>query len=110
MRRSHRRNYYERLPSNSSHSDKLIAIENDDLTEQLEDKVNILKSLSIDIDAEVKYQHCLLRNMHYGFETTRRFLSNMLGRVTRISSNSGGHNILYLILFSMAVFLYYIYF
>ncbi|KAL4148110.1 hypothetical protein QTP88_002410 [Uroleucon formosanum] len=104
MRRSHGGNYYDPLPSNSSYGGEFIETENDDLTEQLKDKVNTLKSLSIDIGAEVKYQDRLLRDMDHDFETTGGFLSNTLGRVTRLSRNSGGYNMLYLILFSLAVF------
>lgn len=104
MRRAHGGNYYDPLPSSSSYGGEYIETENDDLTEQLKDKVNTLKSLSIDIGAEVKYQDRLLRDMDHDFETTGGFLSNTIGRVTRLSRNSGGYNMLYLILFSLAVF------
>ncbi|KAL5238055.1 hypothetical protein ACI65C_005465 [Semiaphis heraclei] len=49
MRRSHIKDYYEPPPSCSS---EFIEIENEDSTEHLKDKVNTLKSLSIDIGAE----------------------------------------------------------
>lgn len=106
MRRAHGGNYYDPLPSTSSYGGggEFIENENDDLTEQLKDKVNTLKSLSIDIGAEVKYQDRILRDMDHDFETTGGFLSNTLGRVTRLSRNSGGYNMLYLILFCFAVF------
>lgn len=104
MRRAHGGNYYDPLPSTSSYGGEFIENENDNLTEQLKDKVNTLKSLSIDIGAEVKYQDRLLRDMDHDFETTGGFLSNTLGRVTRLSRNSGGYNMFYLILFSIAVF------
>lgn len=105
MRRATGGHYYEPLPSSSSYGGgEFIEKENDDLTEQLKDKVNTLKSLSIDIGAEVKYQDRLLRDMDHDFETTGGFLSNTLGRVTRLGRNSGGYNMLYLILFSMFVF------
>jgi len=101
MRRSHIRDYYESPPTFNS---ELTEIENEDLAENLKDKVNTLKSLSIDIGAELKYQDRLLIDMDNDFEATGGFLRNILGRVTRLSSNSGGYNILYLILFSLAVF------
>lgn len=104
MRRAHGGNYYDPLPSSSSYGGEFIETENDDLTEQLKDKVNTLKSLSIDIGAEVKYQDKLLKDMDHDFERTGGFLNNTLGRVTRLSRNSGGYNMLYLILFSIAVF------
>ncbi|XP_050436442.1 BET1 homolog [Adelges cooleyi] len=104
MRRTHGGNQYDPLPSTSSFGSEFIEHENDDLTEQLKNKVNTLKSLSIDIGAEVKYQDRLLRDMDHDFETTGGFLSNTLGRVTRLSRNSGGYNMFYLVLFTIAVF------
>ncbi|XP_050528751.1 BET1 homolog [Daktulosphaira vitifoliae] len=110
MRRAHGGNYYDPLPSTSTHDSDFIEKENDDLTEQLKNKVNTLKSLSIDIGAEVKYQDRLLRDMDHDFETTGSFLSNTLGRVTRLGRNSGGYNICYLLLFTIVVFfILYIY-
>lgn len=74
------------------------------MTEQLKDKIHALKSLSIDIGAEVKYQDRLLNDMGDDFERTGGFLGNTMNRVKRIAK--GGHNyyILYLFLFSIAVF------
>lgn len=37
--------------------------ENERITEELEDKIHALKSLSIDIGTEVKYQDKILRSM-----------------------------------------------
>lgn len=104
MRRAHGGNYYDPLPSSSSYGGEFIETENDDLTEQLKSKVNNLKFLSIDIGEEIKHQDRLLRDMDHDFETTGGFLNNTIGRVTRLSRNSGGYNMLYLILFSVAVF------
>lgn len=110
MRRAHGGNYYDPLPSSSSYGGEFIETENDDLTEQLKNKVNNLKSLSIDIGEEIKHQDRLLRDMDHDFETTGGFLKNTIGRVTRLSRNSGGYNMLYLILFSFAViFVLYIF-
>ncbi|XP_015363342.1 PREDICTED: BET1 homolog [Diuraphis noxia] len=104
MRRAHIRDYYDPPPSKSLHGSELIQIEDEDLPEHLKDKVNILKSLSIDIGSELKSQDRLLRDMDYDLETTGGFLSNTLGRVTRLYGYSGGYNKLYLILFSLIVF------
>jgi len=106
MRRSHIRDYYELPPSNSSFGSELIEIENGDLKEHLKDKVNTLKSHSIEIGTEVKYQDRLLRDMNHYLESTGRFLSNILGRIIRFSSNISDYNKLYiLMLFSLVVFL-----
>lgn len=50
---------YESVPS-SSYS---LEDENDKMTDELKDKINTLKSLSIDISDEVKYQDKLLQDM-----------------------------------------------
>lgn len=49
---------YEPLPSTSH-----IEEENDQMTNELKDKIHALKSLSIDISTEVKYQDKMLRDM-----------------------------------------------
>lgn len=51
---------YEPLPSTSSHS---LEDENDRVADELKDKIHALKSLSIDIGTEVKYQDKMLRDM-----------------------------------------------
>lgn len=52
---------YEPLPSTSSHN--AIEDENERMTEDLKDKIHTLKSLSIDIGTEVKYQDKMLKGM-----------------------------------------------
>lgn len=52
---------YEPLPSTSTQS--VVEDENERMTEELKDKIHALKSLSIDIGTEVKYQDKLLRSM-----------------------------------------------
>ena len=51
---------YEPVPSTSSAS---LEDENERITDELRDKIHALKSLSIDIGAEVKYQDKLLNGM-----------------------------------------------
>lgn len=53
---------YEPVPSTSTSHDHLLE-ENDYRAEELKDKIHALKSLSIDIGQEVKYQDKLLRGM-----------------------------------------------
>lgn len=52
---------YEPLPSTSSNN--TMEDENERMTEELSDKIHALKSLSIDIGTEVKYQDKMLRSM-----------------------------------------------
>jgi len=52
---------YEPLPSTSTHN--AMEDENERMTEELKDKIHALKSLSIDIGTEVKYQDKMLRSM-----------------------------------------------
>ncbi|XP_020280216.1 BET1 homolog [Pseudomyrmex gracilis] len=103
MRRAHSSGYgYEPLPSTSTGN--VIEDENERMTDELRDKIHALKSLSIDIGTEVKYQDKLLHDMDEDFERTDSSLTNSVARVLRLAK--AGHNryILYLFLFSIAVF------
>ncbi|KAF5272085.1 hypothetical protein FQA39_LY01168 [Lamprigera yunnana] len=70
MRRSHAGNYYEPLGQHSNE----VEDENDKLTEELKDKIHVLKSLSIDIGNEVKFQDKLLREVDDDMDRTGGFL------------------------------------
>ncbi|KAJ8878896.1 hypothetical protein PR048_019499 [Dryococelus australis] len=102
MRRSRGNEYYA-LP-NQSASENLLESENEVMTDELKDKIHALKSLSIDIGMEVKYQDKIIRDLDDDFEHTGGFLGSTLSRVLRLGK--GGHNyyILYMILFSLFVF------
>ncbi|KAI5737895.1 BET1 homolog [Diaphorina citri] len=104
MRRQHAGNYYEPVPNQFDGGDA-IHQENEQLTSDLRNKIQALKSLTIDIGTEVKYQNeHLLRGMDDDFDRTGGFLNNSMARVLRLTR--GGHNyyILYLFLFSIFVF------
>lgn len=100
MRRAHAGNYYEPLSQNSNE----IEDENDRLTDQLKDKIHVLKSLSIDIGNEVKYQDKLLREVDDDMERTGGFLGNTMNRVLRLTKGSHNYYIVYLFLFALFVF------
>ncbi|KAK9711496.1 hypothetical protein QE152_g25454 [Popillia japonica] len=100
MRRAHAGNYYEPLSQNSNE----LEDENDRMTDELKDKIHILKSLSIDIGNEVKYQDKLLREVDDDMDRTGGFLGNTMNRVLRLSKGSHNYYILYLFLFSIFVF------
>nr|CAD7463800.1 unnamed protein product [Timema tahoe] len=54
--------YYEPVPTQFSNGDALEE-ENEKMTDELKDKIHVLKSLSIDIGTEVKFQDKMLRDM-----------------------------------------------
>jgi len=103
MRRSHAGYSYDPLPTQYDGGGSLEE-DNDRLADHLKDKISALKSVSIDIRSELKYQDRLLNEMDEDFERTGGFLTNSWNRVKRLSK--GGHNyyILYIFLFSMLVF------
>lgn len=100
MRRAHAGNYYEPLPQNSNE----IEEENDRMTNDLQEKIGVLKSLSIDIGNEVKYQDKLLRDVDDDMDRTGGFLGTTMNKVLRLSRGSHNYYILYLFLFSIFVF------
>jgi len=103
MRRSHSGGYgYEPLPSTSTHN--VMEDESERMTEELKDKIHALKSLSIDIGTEVKYQDKMLRGMDDDFERTSGSLSGSVARVLRLAKAGHNYYILYLFLFSIVVF------
>uniref|UniRef100_A0A069DNY0 BET1 homolog n=1 Tax=Panstrongylus megistus TaxID=65343 RepID=A0A069DNY0_9HEMI len=104
MRRSHGGHYYEPLPQQYEAAGGSLEEDNDSMTENLKDKITALKSLSIDIGAEVKYQDRMLRDMDDDFDKTGGFLGNTIARVLRLSKGSHNYYILYLFLFSILVF------
>lgn len=100
MRRSHAGVSYQPVPQSSNE----LEDENERLTGELKDKIHVLKSLSIDIGNEVKYQDRLLRDVDDDMERTGGFLGNTMNRVLRLSKGSHNYYILYLFLFSIFVF------
>ncbi|XP_012277973.1 BET1 homolog [Orussus abietinus] len=100
MRRSQGYNY-EPLPSTSR---DVLEEENEQMADELKNKIHVLKALSIDIGTEVKYQDKMLREMDEDFERTGGFLSSSVARVLRMAKSGHNYYILYLFLFSVAVF------
>lgn len=102
MRRTHSNYGYDLLPTTSSHN--ALEDENERMTEELKDKIHALKSLSIDIGTEVRYQDKMLHGMDEDFERTSGSLVGSVARVLRLSKGSHTYYILYLFLFSIVVF------
>lgn len=103
MRRAHG-NYYEPVPSYDAGPSASLEEENDRMTDNLKDKISALKSLSIDIGTEVKYQDRLLHDMDEDFGRTGGFLGNTMNRVLRLSKGRHNYYILYLFIFAVFVF------
>ncbi|XP_026478094.1 BET1 homolog [Ctenocephalides felis] len=101
MRRSH--GNYEPLQSTSAGFDHMEE-ENERMTGELKDKIGILKSLSIDIGNEVKYQDKFLKGFDDDMDNTGGFLGNTMRKVKMLGK--GGHNyyMVYMFLFAMFVF------
>ncbi|XP_023245963.1 uncharacterized protein LOC106640937 [Copidosoma floridanum] len=100
MRRTHSGYGYEPVPSTSYSMEE----ENDRMTAELRSKIGTLKSLSIDISTEVKYQDRMLRDMDDDFERTDGSLRGSLARVFRLSKGNHNYYILYTFLFALTMF------
>lgn len=108
MRRSQGYNYQpvsqgENRPSTSSND--LVEEENQRLTDELQGKIGALKSLTIDIGNEVRYQDKLLRGFDDDMDRTGGFLSNTMNRVVRLGRGGHHKHMLYMFLFALGVFL-----
>ncbi|XP_072859289.2 BET1 homolog isoform X1 [Pogona vitticeps] len=78
--------------------------ENEKLTESLRSKVTAIKSLSIEIGAEVKQQNKILSEMDNDFDSTSGFLGATMGRLKILSRGSQTKLLCYMMLFSLFVF------
>ncbi|XP_016983489.2 BET1 homolog [Drosophila rhopaloa] len=90
-------------PQPASH-DSLEA-ENEQAAEELKQKIGALKSLTIDIGNEVRYQDKLLRGIDDDMDRTSGFLGNTMTRVVRLAKQGGGaRQMFYMFLFVLVVF------
>lgn len=91
--------------ANGSSYKDVVEEENTQLIDGLKSKISSLKTISIDIGHEVKYQNKMLNEMNTDFDSGEGILKSTMGRLVRMSR--AGHNryIFYLILFSFFVFL-----
>lgn len=110
MRRSQGYNYQPLSqapdgPSTLQRNDDALEEENQRLTEELRGKIGALKSLSIDIGQEVRYQDKLLRGIDDDMERTGGFLGNTMKRVVRLGKMGHHKYMFYMFLFVLFVFL-----
>lgn len=89
-------------PGNQS---DLLEQENERMADELQGKIGALKSLTIDIGHEVRYQDKLLRGIDDDMERTGGFLSNTMARVVRLGRNGHQKYMCYIFLFALFIFL-----
>lgn len=107
MRRSQGYNY-QPIPQGSAAgagSHDVLEEENERLAEELQGKIGALKSLTIDIGNEVRYQDKLLRGIDDDMDRTGGFLSTTMSRVIRLGRNGHQKYMCYMFLFVLGVFL-----
>lgn len=108
MRRSQGYNYQPLSqnpgPSTSNYEGDGIEEENERMADELKNKIGALKSLSIDIGHEVKYQDKLLRGIDDDMDRTGGFLSNTMNRVIRLGKSGQKNHMCYMFLFVLGVF------
>ncbi|KAJ1101095.1 hypothetical protein NDU88_006168 [Pleurodeles waltl] len=78
--------------------------ENERLTESLRLKAKALKTISIDMGTEVKYQNKMLSEMDSDFDTTGGLLGATMGRLKILSRGSQSKLFCYMMLFALFVF------
>ncbi|KAH6940656.1 hypothetical protein HPB50_004075 [Hyalomma asiaticum] len=91
--------------ANGSSYRDTVEEENSQLIDGLKSKISALKTVSIDIGHEVKYQNKMLNEMNTDFDAGEGILKSTMGRLVKMSR--AGHNryIFYLMMFSLFVFL-----
>lgn len=91
-------------------TNEVIEAQNDQLMEQMSDKIKTLRTLSIDIGEEVRTQNQDLGGMGDDFDTTGSLLGSSMKRLKAMGN--AGHNrwMLYIVIFIIVLFflLYYI--
>ncbi|XP_047139941.1 BET1 homolog isoform X1 [Hydra vulgaris] len=90
----------------SHHGYEMVEEENNKILASLTSKVQELKSLSIDIGHEVKYQNKMLNEMNTDFDSLGSFLQGTMGRLASLTKK-GHHKLLcYVLLFCFCVMLF----
>jgi len=92
---------YEPVPQQSGDD---LELENERLADDLKNKISSLKSLTIDIGNEVRYQDRILNDLDDDMSRTGGFMHNTIGRVMRLNKGKRGTTC-YMLLFALLVFL-----
>ena len=93
---------YEPLARNAVDDD--IEDQNQQMTEELRDRIGLLKSLSIDIGDEVRLHDRLLSDLDHDMEHSGGFLSATMAKIGQLRRGSHNYYIFYLFLFAIFVF------
>lgn len=104
MRRSQGYNYQPLSQAGGGGNNDMLEEENERLASELQGKIGALKSLTIDIGDEVRYQDKMLRGIDDDMERTGGFLSNTMARVVRLGKNGHQKYLCYMFLFVILVF------
>lgn len=78
--------------------------ENERMAEDLSGKVGALKSLSIDIGNEIRYQDKILRGLDDDVDRSGGFLGKTMNRVLKLGKGNHNYYVFYLFLFAIFVF------
>lgn len=103
-----RRNQFNNYPGLNANGVDAYSQEqaNDDELGEIYSKVNVLKSLTLDMGEEIRSQNSLLNSMDNDFNSVWGKLSNSMSRVKNLAA--AGHNswlLFYLVFFALFVFL-----
>lgn len=83
----------------------LMEQENDKRWEDLGEQVNVLKSLTLDINQEVKSQNKMLDGMGSSFGTAAGLFKNTIGKLGTVINATSNSHMYYLVAFVVFVFL-----
>lgn len=112
MRRSPGYNYEplsQHDPGGSHNQHDILEAENERLAEELKGKIGALKTLTIDIGNEVRYQDRILTGMDDDMDRTGGLLKNTMNRVIRLGKGGHRNHMCYMVAFVFGVlFLLYL--
>lgn len=87
----------------------VLEAENERLAEELKGKIGALKTLTIDIGNEVRYQDKMLNGMDDDMDRTGNLLKNTMTRVIRMGKGGHKSHMCYMVVFVFVVlFLLYL--
>ncbi|XP_068707893.1 BET1 homolog [Montipora foliosa] len=104
MRRAHASDFQGQGNMAQRTDHNMLEEENERMVDHLSSKVQALKSLTIDIGQEVRYQNKMLGEMDTDFDAGGSLLSSTMGRLTALTKKGHHRVMLYLFLFCLFVF------
>ncbi|XP_033126284.1 BET1 homolog [Anneissia japonica] len=88
-----------------SYDNNHIQEENEQMTRELQTKVSALKSLSIDMGAEVREQNKAINDMGDFFTKSQGILQSSMKRLAKIATGGQNKHLLWLFFFCLFIFL-----